>query len=65
MEAWLLVLSLFSNTPRPNIEMQNEDSCVLAAKYISQFHAYTIACINTFDGRVLLFYRGSQVNRPG
>lgn len=46
------------------LDMQNEDACIIAAKELTQKAANVGLCINTFDGRVLYFHQGKQVERP-
>lgn len=61
MEAWTLLLQL--STALHSFEMQNEDSCVLAAKSLTLNITPRALCINTFDGRTLYFQYGRQVER--
>ena len=62
MEAW--IFAYWGSIARPNIDVQSEDACVLVAKRITAYYSGVGICINTFDGRVLYFVRGSQVARP-
>lgn len=65
MEAWVLVLAFRAGWGHSirQLDMQNEDSCVIAAKELTIKSATVSLCINTFDGRVLYFHAGKQVER--
>lgn len=61
MEAWVLILYFVSGAR--TIDVQNEDSCVLIAKELTETLSVNGICINTFDGRVLWFNKGKQIER--
>lgn len=61
MEAWVLLLFTSDHT-QVRIEMQSEDACVTAAKQLSERNLHPRAtCVNTWDGRVLYFKHGKQI----
>ncbi len=61
MEAWHLIVE--HPAMHRVLDMQSEDACVLAAKALSERLQADAICVNTFDGRVLWFERGKQVEK--
>lgn len=61
MEAWVLVL--YTNYGHIQMDIQSEDACITVAKVLTErAHHPAGVCVNQFDGRVLWFRHGKQVD---
>lgn len=61
MDAFICILWVTA-TFAVTFDMQNEDAVVIAGKSLSNRQG-PIVCINQFDGKVLWFVNGKQVER--
>ena len=63
MEAWTFIFWLGNSSPARKLDVQNEDACVLIARMITEGLPVDGVCINSFDGKVLFFRYGKQVEK--